>query len=848
MILTAAMLLAAGLQGWFPFVIPWNDASKTPTDLSYLNVMPAGRNGRIVSRNGHFYEAASGNRVRFMAVNMVAAAAFPSHHDADLTAAHLAKLGVNLVRFHHLQNPWGVETGGSIWKKGRLYLELDPVQLDKLDYLFAALKKNGIYSNLNLQTTRSYLPEMGFPESVKDIPFEMDKRIDKVDRKMIGLQKQYARDLLARTNPYTGLAYKDDPSLAFVEINNENSLVSWPWESSVDVFGGLPEYFRQEVVSGWNTWLAKRYGNDDGVRQAWAKGLEKPGPSLLPSGAAWTWENQSNGDVKFDSPNPDETRQYGNGVAPSIRTTVNSNAGPDWHVQIHLVGLDLNSTHAYTLKFKARCSHTSSIGVSATLDEADWHNIGLTKQVHVDPDWRSYSIPFTAVDARPNHNRVGFVLGAMRGTLEIEDLTLSTGIDPGPILGGSVAKGDIPIPGGGIQTRTDDFYRFLTQTETAYSNEMRAFLRKDLGIKANLVDTQVAWGGISSLIREKGSDYADNHSYWQHPSFPGKAWDMANWVIANTPMVSALAKHSDGLTELAKFRFAGKPYTISEYNHPAPSDFRVEMMPLLATLAALQDWDGFYLFEYGVFGEGQKNDQMASFFDVGVDPVRAGFMPSAALIFREGFVKPLTGVNRAVVSSKDAEAVKGNPWAGRDADPLNYRLELTTDEAPALVKGEGPDRKFLNFEGGSCFALATAKAAVLVGQLFKEIEPPNLKVGQLELGFHFDRSAPTFGAITCVALRSGGYLLTIGSRAENQGIHWNATRTSIGEDWGHGPVLAEGVGTQLTIQGGASKLRLWALDPTGKRKREVTEGSYGQGQTFHIGPADETIWYELATK
>ncbi|MBQ5782917.1 MAG: hypothetical protein IIV99_06000, partial [Oscillospiraceae bacterium] len=37
---------------------------------------------------------------------------------------------------------------------------------------------------------------------------------------------EYAEKLLTRTNPYTGLAYKDDPQMAMIGITNESGLVS----------------------------------------------------------------------------------------------------------------------------------------------------------------------------------------------------------------------------------------------------------------------------------------------------------------------------------------------------------------------------------------------------------------------------------------------------------------------------------------------------------------------------------------------------------------------------------------------------------------------------------------------
>ena len=66
---------------WFPFVIPWDDASQTITDVSFLNPAPAGGNGFIRARNGHLYDEKN-NRVRFLGVNFTFSANFPDKTDA----------------------------------------------------------------------------------------------------------------------------------------------------------------------------------------------------------------------------------------------------------------------------------------------------------------------------------------------------------------------------------------------------------------------------------------------------------------------------------------------------------------------------------------------------------------------------------------------------------------------------------------------------------------------------------------------------------------------------------------------------------------------------------------------
>jgi len=87
---------------WFPFVIPGDDASATVADMSGLLERPAGAGGFVRVQAGHFIDG-RGQRVRLMGTNLCFEAAFPPHQVAEKMAAHLAKLGINCVRSHHLE-------------------------------------------------------------------------------------------------------------------------------------------------------------------------------------------------------------------------------------------------------------------------------------------------------------------------------------------------------------------------------------------------------------------------------------------------------------------------------------------------------------------------------------------------------------------------------------------------------------------------------------------------------------------------------------------------------------------------------------------------------------------------
>ena len=208
----------------FPFVLPWDDASESATNISWLNDRPAGRDGFVRVQDGHLF--AGQKRLRIFGVNTCFAANFPDKDMAPKVAARMAKFGINCVRFHHMDMMNA--PGGIFAQDGRT---LDPGQLDRLDFFIAELKKNGIYADLNLHVSRTY-PDR--PRAEKKGNPDFDKGVDNFCAAMIALQKDYARDLLTHVNPYTGNRYADEPAVALVEINNENAF-GRQWFGGVEI-------------------------------------------------------------------------------------------------------------------------------------------------------------------------------------------------------------------------------------------------------------------------------------------------------------------------------------------------------------------------------------------------------------------------------------------------------------------------------------------------------------------------------------------------------------------------------------------------------------------------------------
>ena len=87
-------------------------------------------------------------------------------------------------------------------------------------------------------------------------------------------------------------------------------------------------------------------------------------------------------------------------------------------------------------------------------------------------------------------------------------------------------------------------------------------------------------------------------------------------------------------------------------------------------------------------------------------------------------------------------------------------------------------------------------------------------------------------------------LLTLAGKVENQDMGWNAARTSVGNKWGHGPTVAEGIPAAVSLRTTGAR-HVWALDSTGKRVGDV-HAAWADGLlTFTVGPQFKTLWYEV---
>lgn len=227
---------------WKPIEYPRDVEKGSALDLSFLVDAPAGKHGRtIVNKDGKFaFETKPETPVRFYGTNLCFTANYLDKETCERLADRLAACGYNSVRFHHFD-------GQLADKKGPGTTSLDPAELDKFDYLFHCLKQRGLYITIDLFISRR--------AKAGEIP-EVNRNIEQTEYKALTLLldsarknwEDFSRSLLEHVNPYTGMAWKDDPALATISLVNEDTIFSC-WQSTPDTTRLYNERFAEWLKS-----------------------------------------------------------------------------------------------------------------------------------------------------------------------------------------------------------------------------------------------------------------------------------------------------------------------------------------------------------------------------------------------------------------------------------------------------------------------------------------------------------------------------------------------------------------------------------------------------------------------
>lgn len=867
-LLSLALIAAAGSSLAVPFILPWNDALPgVVADFSAMNSAIGPDSQVTVAGEGHF--VAHGQRIRFLGVNFAGDSPFMPTNKADAVAARLAKFGVNCVRFHHMDAPWAYNSGILAYTSTRS-TNFNLSQLEKVHFVISRLKAHGIYANINLLVGREYRSGDGLGSEVTTMDWKDQHILGYFNDTALTLQKDYATKLLTPTNRFTGLPLGRDPAVAFVEIINENGIIQKWLDGGLD---RLPATYAKQLQARWNDWLLARYTTEAAMLAAWSIINQPLGTNLLRNGTfsnalnSWTAEQHDTARASFN-----RTFDFTNNQ-PSARIMVTNPGSAAWHIQFNQTGLRITNGHTYTISYWAKSSPATNFDASLMQAHADWLNAGYGRSINLTTNWQRFTNTFQANMTDANVRVTFGGMGTSPATFWLADVWLQSGgqigaLPPGVSLAGQSVP-NLRFSGNGFtgtKEARNDWLRFLRDLEDRYYDLMIAHVRTNCGYTGLVFGTIMANSPASVQSR---LDVMDGHAYWQHPQFPGTPWDSVNWFVPNISMVNTLGDNNT-LADLARQRIKGKPFTVTEYNHPQPNYYGSEAPLLLAAYGALQDWDGIWMFDYGHGQDGNAAmGYSRGFFDTAQHSGKMANLLLAANLFRRGDVRPAAQeITMALTPDREIDLL-AKTWAwgifsssqlgvsgrlaftnrlstrvGPDAVGLTNAPPVPTGNA--LTSDTGELRWDLTSPGQGVVTVNTPRTKAVLGYATNRIwqlgevafAPTANQLGWCTLGATLTRGNSFTNDCSVLVVATGWW--------ENTGQVWkDINRDSVGNQWGGPPILMEVVPFNLTLPVGTNRVSAWALDERGQRKAALPITGTSSSATITVSTNAGSIWYEL---
>ena len=384
-------------------------------------------------------------------------------------------------------------------------------------------------------------------------------------------------------------------------------------------------------------------------------------------------------------------------------------------------------------------------------------------------------------------------------------------------------------------------------------------------------------------------DYCDIHSYWCHPYWPGNRWDQNDWIVENKPYVNAFM-NGGNLAELAFCRVVGKPFTLSEYNHPWPNFYSAEGFPMAAAVGAFQNWSAIYAYAWS---HREDHQDGLSYFDQTQNACQLVHLPACVNLFVRcdlrsveslndppRVIKPMTREEEYAHAAERMNAYhRWFGWLGHENSDVitTYCGVLLTSETKTTQPSVGAEKivsvKSLTDEitwNGEdperCrFCADTPRTKLFTGFL----APSNDESAKTRVDFRDGTAleiSPTLLGWATVSLTQTDetrlLLAATGFMANTDGTFCeygtDADQTQAPAELkgkrltsprrGQMPRLCEGVKLMLTLPIPAGKtVTAWALDGEAKRKEPVPVKRVSDS-AVQIECRSQTLWYEIEVK
>ncbi len=300
------------------------------------------------------------------------------------------------------------------------------------------------------------------------------------------------------------------------------------------------------------------------------------------------------------------------------------------------------------------------------------------------------------------------------------------------------------------RARLEDSLRFISEIQLRAHRRLAEHVRS-LGVRVPITGTH-HYDVLPGLWAQAQMDYVDTHGYWNPPTGKGRN----QRIVSDASMIANAARHNEGfgyaltspIPRWALSKVAGKPMTVSEWNHCWPDRHSYELIPLAAAYADYHDWDGMMHFAYAqTVARATQPGPIEDPFSSSRSVVDQALMPLASLIYHRVDIAPAPSPfvlhhdpARFYVAADRLLASEGRHWWGKQV-PWEIGLVRRVERS---FEGGGDDAPFVLGDRGE---LATD-----TGQIRWRIDEEGRK-GHVEIAA--PRAAGLIGAIGGRELSAG---------------------------------------------------------------------------------------------
>lgn len=873
-----------GITSGFPATVAIRDTAPSPL-LPSLPDGPAGAQGFVRAKSDGSFTFANGDPARFFGVTMQFTACFPDSADATMIAARLRKLGVNLVRFQYMDLSYDWGQAASFLDAATGFRSLHEAQMRRFDWFFHQLKQHGIYSYFTLQSARAPRQEDGLAGMIADSGIFLGRGMYQIYPQARAAHKRVAQLLLDHVNPFTGVAYRNEPAIAALEIMDQGSMTSlWRQNQTHYVAGqqSLSWHQSRRVDSLFAAFLQKKYGSDAALAAAWGE-TEPPGghPNLVNEGSFEGNFEQAWAINSYDGTTL--TRILTTDSVPNGKYALTLRiAGAQGNIYSGYIAqpVPLAFNTLYRLSFRAKCSNPQgrSVRLLNATPEDNGLSGGLITDLQITPYWKEQEAYFLVPVRSSAPLAVAFYFGDSNGELSLDDVQIRRVAAAGLQSGESMAAASVVrIPWGNNASylvssrRVEDQADFYMGLDRDYFTDLRRYVADTIKARQPITGAASYWAsGLMEAGLQGTMDFSTVQTNWDYISNEGGTWHIRNYSPLRA--VPQQREYAGPVYDVAAFAHAGQPM-IAAFQQPFPNRYQAESLLLLPLYAGFQGWDGVLWDSYLDNRDdiGKSSIDSAKFAAFAANPAVIGMLPAISSIVRNGLIEqgrvtlniqhsaqqsklvsrlePFWGryglpgqmpgyamaANRIVIDSMDAQYFtqrndlgfdNGVDGAVRsDTRELNweYRDGVLSVNAPNVQGASG----FLSRSAGVSLDLLDINVQTLnetATVLWTPLTP------QSSLGTSPERS-----------------LLTIITRTEPTGLHWKDTTTA--DRWGISPMLLDPVRVRLTFHPMTEYyyLVVTPLDATGTPTGQpITATKSGMDHTVTIDlSTTKATWYSV---